>query len=71
DYNDRYEEPYEEPTYSTAQVYEEPEYAEDYEYSDVESDAWAQEDDKSYNPPRINIPEKTKAPEYEEEPGGY
>ncbi|MCT7977860.1 PRC-barrel domain-containing protein [Laspinema olomoucense] len=71
DYNDRYEEAYEEPSYSTPPVYEEPEYVEEYEYSDVESDAWAQEDDKSYNPPRINIPEKTKAPEYEEEPGGY
>ncbi|AFY81250.1 PRC-barrel domain-containing protein [Oscillatoria acuminata] len=71
DYNERYEEAYEEPTYSAAPVYEEPEYADDYEYSDVESDAWAQEEDKSYNPPRINIPEKTKAPEYEEEPGGY
>ncbi len=44
-------------------------YVEEYEEM-MEEDAWA--DTKSsdpYNPPRVNIPKKTKAPEYEEEPG--
>lgn len=34
-------------------------------YEEELEDAWA--DDKPYKAPRINIPEKTKAPEYEEE----
>ncbi|HAN74149.1 MAG TPA: photosystem reaction center subunit H [Planktothrix sp. UBA8407] len=40
----------------------------DYEYeNDVDSDAWDEgENPKPYQPPRINIPEKTKMPEYEE-----
>jgi hypothetical protein len=43
----------------------------DYADEDLDSDAWEDEDQKPlpYQPPRINIPEKTKAPEYEEE--GY
>lgn len=43
----------------------------DYEDEDLDSDAWEDEEQKPlpYQPPRINIPEKTKAPEYEEE--GY
>ncbi|HEY9655445.1 MAG TPA: PRC-barrel domain-containing protein [Crinalium sp.] len=43
----------------------------DYEDEDLDSDAWEDEAQKPlpYQPPRINIPEKTKAPEYEEE--GY
>ena len=42
----------------------------DYNYDDVQKDVW--DDDvkpEPYNPPRINIPEKKKAPEYEEEAG--
>jgi sporulation protein YlmC with PRC-barrel domain len=47
--------------------------AREYEYEDdVESDAWADDETpKPYQPPRVNIPEKKKMPEYEEEPGGY
>ena len=40
----------------------------DQEYDELESDAWNDgKQPQSYQPPRINIPEKTKAPEYEEE----
>ncbi len=61
--------------------YSEDNYEEDYEddyeaepkvakYEDLEEDAWADTERKQpYTPPRLNIPEKTKAPEYEEE--GY
>lgn len=50
--------------------YEEREYEEEYEYEDVEADAWADDESpKPYKAPRVNIPEKTKAPEYEEERG--
>ncbi|MGL5082627.1 MAG: PRC-barrel domain-containing protein [Microcoleaceae cyanobacterium] len=50
--------------------YEEAGYAE-YE-DDIESDAWADDETpKPYKPQRVNIPEKKKIPEYEEEPGGY
>lgn len=39
-------------------------------YEDLEEDAWADEEARQpYKAPRVNIPEKTKAPEYEEE--GY
>lgn len=43
----------------------------EYEYEDdVEADAWADDEaPKPYKAPRVNIPEKTKTPEYEEEPG--
>ncbi|HIK09373.1 MAG TPA: PRC-barrel domain-containing protein [Oscillatoriaceae cyanobacterium M33_DOE_052] len=51
--------------------YPDREYEEEYEYEDVENDAWAPGSDQPYQPPRVNIPEKTKAREYEEEPGGY
>jgi sporulation protein YlmC with PRC-barrel domain len=38
------------------------------EYDDVEADAWADDESpKPYQPVRVNIPEKKKAPEYEEE----
>jgi sporulation protein YlmC with PRC-barrel domain len=42
---------------------------EDYdEYEDVEADAWADEEDRRiYSPPTIDIPKKTRMPEYEEE----
>jgi sporulation protein YlmC with PRC-barrel domain len=56
----QYEEKYD--RYPEPQPYPEDQYEEDYE------DAWA-EQDKTYQPPRVNIPEKQKAPEYEEE--GY
>ncbi|MBW4473200.1 MAG: PRC-barrel domain-containing protein [Stenomitos rutilans HA7619-LM2] len=44
----------------------------DYEDEDLDGDAWEDEEQKPlppYQAPRINLPEKTKAPEYEEE--GY
>ena len=43
----------------------------EYEYEDdVEADAWADDEaPKPYKAPRVNIPEKTKTPEYEEEAG--
>lgn len=48
---------------------------EDYneEYDDVDTDAWAapRKETQTYQPPRVNIPEKTKTREYEEEPGSY
>ncbi len=38
------------------------------EYEDVETDAWAEEEDRRpYSPPTVNIPKKTRIPEYEEE----
>ncbi|MEB3882335.1 PRC-barrel domain-containing protein [Lyngbya sp. CCY1209] len=50
-------------------------YAREYEYEyedDVESDAWADDETpRPYKAPRVNIPEKKKMPEYEEETGGY
>lgn len=36
-------------------------------YGDPEQDPWAVEEPEPYNAPKLNIPEKTKAPEYEEE----
>jgi sporulation protein YlmC with PRC-barrel domain len=41
----------------------------DEDYDDAEEDVWAVEERQPYKPQPINIPEKTKAPEYEEE--GY
>jgi len=58
---DRYQEKYE--------PYPEPKAYQEQAYEDLEEDAWADEDQKAYKPPRVNIPEKQKAPEYEEE--GY
>lgn len=54
------------------QQYEPEGYDEDYEndqYAEIEEDVWETEERKTYNPPRVNLPEKQKAPEYEEE--GY
>ena len=53
-----------------APVYEAPQVKE-YEYDEVTTDDVWDDDIKPepYNPPPINIPEKQKAPEYEEEPG--
>jgi sporulation protein YlmC with PRC-barrel domain len=41
------------------------------EYEDLEADAWASEDDRrtTYQAPKVNLPNKTKIPEYEEESG--
>lgn len=58
---------YQKPTYTESQRYGRDDEYDDYE---VEGDAW--EDDaepEPYKAPRVNIPEKTKAPEYEEEAG--
>jgi len=41
----------------------------DDEYDDEAEDAWADQQAQPYQAPRVNIPEKTKQPEYEEE--GY
>jgi sporulation protein YlmC with PRC-barrel domain len=55
--------------------YEEGDYYEDYDdqyddkYSELEEDVWADQEASAYKAPRVNIPEKTKTPEYEEE--GY
>ncbi|MEM7594795.1 MAG: PRC-barrel domain-containing protein [Cyanobacteria bacterium P01_A01_bin.83] len=72
-YDDDYEENNWEdanPEVYEAQVYEAPPVKE-YEYEEVTNeDVW--DDDikpEPYNPPPVNIPEKQKAPEYEEEPG--
>ena len=54
-----------------AKVYEAPPVKE-YEYEEVstEDDVWGEDTEPvKYNPPPVNIPEKQKAPEYEEEPG--
>lgn len=60
-----------EPEVYDASVYEVPPVKEyDYEEVSTEEDVW--DDDikpEPYNPPPVNIPEKEKAPEYEEEPG--
>jgi L,D-peptidoglycan transpeptidase YkuD (ErfK/YbiS/YcfS/YnhG family) len=42
-----------------------------YEYEEISNDdVWDDDTEpKAYNPPPVNIPEKQKAPEYEEEPG--
>ncbi|MEL7036269.1 MAG: PRC-barrel domain-containing protein [Cyanobacteria bacterium J06592_8] len=72
---DEYDERYSEREYVPLEPYEEQRYAKEYQYEyedDVESDAWADDEaPKPYQPPRVNIPEKKKMPEYEEEPGGY
>lgn len=58
-----------EPGYSQPQRYDR-DYADQYDEFEVEGDAW--EDDEApqpYKPPKLNLPEKTKTPEYEEEAG--
>ena len=72
-----YEEEYEENNWEDAEseVYDAPVYeappVKEYEYEDsVVEDVW--DDDikgEPYTPPPVNIPQKEKAPEYEEEPG--
>lgn len=67
---EEYEEEYDEPPYVRAEEYRKVERTPEYDYEDVEADAWADDEaPKPYKPPRINIPEKTKTPEYEEEAG--
>lgn len=69
---DDYEEEYEEkPQYTRPESSRPKEPIVQYEYEDdVEADAWADDEaPKPYQAPRVNIPEKTKTPEYEEEPG--
>ena len=57
------------------QPYAPGEYSDDYDdqyddkYDDLEDDAWADQASKTYKASPVNIPEKTKTPEYEEE--GY
>lgn len=72
-----YEDDYEEnnwedanPEVYEAQVYEAPP-VKKYEYEEVTNDdVWDDDTEpQTYNPPPVNIPEKQKAPEYEEEPG--
>ena len=60
---------YQKPLPSQPQPYR-ADYADEYDDYEVEGDAW--DDDRAsepYKAPRINIPEKTKTPEYEEEAG--
>jgi sporulation protein YlmC with PRC-barrel domain len=59
---------YEQPMYDRPKSYEK-DYVEDYEDDDLENDAWDDESREPYTAPRVNIPEKTKTPEYEEEAG--
>lgn len=46
--------------------YETPRSEKDYSYDNVDEDIW-EDEAEPYNPPKINIPEKQKAPEYYEE----
>ncbi len=68
--DDYEEEEYEEkPQYTRAEISRPKQPVVEYE-DDVEADAWADDEaPKPYQAPRVNIPEKTKTPEYEEEPG--
>jgi sporulation protein YlmC with PRC-barrel domain len=62
--------PVEEEEIYDAPVYEAKMVNKEYEYNSSSEDVW--DDDikpEPYNPPPVNIPEKQKAPEYEEEPG--
>ncbi len=65
---DDYEEEYEEKGYDRPESYRKEPVVE-YEYEDdVEADAWADDESpKPYKAPRVNIPQKTKTPEYEKE----
>src|SRR6476469_2496290 len=67
---DDYEEEYEaKPQYTRSESFRPKEPVVEYEYEDdVEADAWADDEaPKPYQAPRVNIPEKNKTPEYEEE----
>ncbi|MBE9165539.1 MULTISPECIES: PRC-barrel domain-containing protein [Microcoleaceae] len=69
--DDYEEEEYEQKQYLRPEISRPKQPVVEYEYEDdVEADAWADDEaPKPYNAPRVNIPEKTKTPEYEEEPG--
>jgi sporulation protein YlmC with PRC-barrel domain len=61
--------PYQQQAYSEPPRYER-DYADEYDDYEVEGDAWHDDGEaEPYQAPRVNIPEKTKAPEYEEEAG--
>lgn len=70
DEDDYEEEEYEQKQYSP-EISRPKEPVVEYEYEDdVEADAWADDEaPKPYKAPRVNIPEKTKTLEYEEEAG--
>ncbi|MBE9120318.1 PRC-barrel domain-containing protein [Tychonema sp. LEGE 07199] len=67
--DDYEEEEYEQKQYLRPEISRPKQPVVEYEYEDdVEADAWADDEaPKPYNAPRVNIPEKTKTPEYEEE----
>lgn len=67
---DRDDDRYEPREYKSATAYESQEYEEyDYEEGD-ENDGWADDEaPKPYKQPRVNIPQRTRTPEYEEETG--
>lgn len=69
--DDYEEEEYDQKQYARSENSREKKQAIEYEYEDdVEADAWADDEaPKPYKAPRVNIPEKTKTPEYEEEAG--
>ncbi|NJK73059.1 MAG: photosystem reaction center subunit H [Microcoleus sp. SU_5_6] len=69
--DDYEEEEYEQKQYASSENSREKKQAIEYEYEDdVEADAWADDEaPKPYKAPRVNIPDKTKTPEYEEEAG--
>lgn len=52
---------YQAPRYAEPEPYKQKQYTQDYDYDELERDAWDDE------PKPVNIPKKTKAPEYEEE----
>ncbi|MBE9129091.1 MULTISPECIES: PRC-barrel domain-containing protein [unclassified Coleofasciculus] len=60
---------YQEPVYVEPEPYDK-DYREEYVDYEVEGDAWEDKvEPEPYKAPRVNIPEKTKTPEYEEEAG--
>jgi len=60
---------YEEPLYAEPEPYEPP-HKDEYADYEVEGDAWEDTVEREpYQAPPVNIPEKTKTPEYEEEAG--
>ena len=69
--DDYEEEEYDQKQYGRSESSRPKEPVVEYEYEDdVEADAWADDEaPKPYKAPRVNIPEKTKTPEYEEEAG--
>ena len=58
---------YDKKGYAEAESYND--YEDDCEddYEDLEKDVWAEKEPRPYQAPRVNIPEKTKTPEYEGE----